>query len=239
MLFVIVMEVLNSLIAEADRRRIFSRLPGTVIQHRASLYANDLVVFLAPTTRDLRCLRTILDYFAGASGLVTNVDKCLASPIRCYDEDIAQVQADFPCWLAPFPCRYLGVPLSIYRLRHAQEQPLIDAVATKIPFWKSGLLMCSGRALLAKVTLSAIPIHISIATCLSPWAIEQIDKLRRAFLWTGKDTVGGGQCKLAWRKVCSPTIHGGLGMIDLRLFGFALRLQWEWLQHVEPDRRWA
>lgn len=43
MLFVIVMEVLNSLIIEVDRRCIFSRLPGTVIQHRASLYANDLV----------------------------------------------------------------------------------------------------------------------------------------------------------------------------------------------------
>jgi hypothetical protein len=89
MLFVIVLEVLNSLIVEADRRRIFSRLPGTVIQHRASLYADDLVVFLAPTTRDLRCLCAILDCFAGASGLVTNVDKCLASPIRCSDEDIA------------------------------------------------------------------------------------------------------------------------------------------------------
>jgi hypothetical protein len=56
MLFVIVMEVLNSLIVEADRRRIFSRLPGDAIQQRASLYADDLVVFLAPTARDLQCL---------------------------------------------------------------------------------------------------------------------------------------------------------------------------------------
>jgi hypothetical protein len=51
-----VMEVLNSLIVEADRRRIFSRLPGDAIQQRASLYADDLVVFLAPTARDLQCL---------------------------------------------------------------------------------------------------------------------------------------------------------------------------------------
>ena len=89
MLFVIVMEVLNSLIIEADRRRIFSRLSGMVIQHRASLYADDLVVFLSPTAHDLGCLRAILECFAGASGLVTNVDKCLASPIRCSEEDIA------------------------------------------------------------------------------------------------------------------------------------------------------
>jgi hypothetical protein len=36
-----------------------------------------------------------------------------------------------------------------------------------------------------------------LSDLLLPWAIEQIDKLTRAFLWTGKDTVGGGQCKLA------------------------------------------
>jgi hypothetical protein len=239
MLFVIVMEVLNSLIAEADRRHIFAQLPGMLIQHRASLYADDLVVFLAPTIRDLRCLRAVLDCFAGASGLVTNVDKCLATPIRCSKEDIAQVQQIFPCRIAPFPCRYLGVPLSIYKLRHAQDQPIIDVVARKIPFWKSGLLTSSGRALLTKVTLSAVPIHVSILTCLSPWATERIDKIRRAFLWTGKETAGGGHYRLAWQTVCSPTNYGGLGMIDLRPFGFALRLRWEWLKRVKPDKGWA
>jgi hypothetical protein len=28
-------------------------------------------------------------------------------------------------------------------------------------------------------------------------------------------------------------------MIHLRLFGFALRLRWEWLKRVEPDKGWA
>lgn len=38
---------------------------------------------------------------------------------------------------------------------------------------------------------------------------------------------------------CIPTANGGLGMIDLRLFGFALRMRWEWLARVEPDRGWV
>ena len=58
-------------------------------------------------------------------------------------------------------------------------------------------------------------------------------------MWTGKETADGGNCELAWRTVCSPTINGGLGMIDLRLFGFVLRLRWEWLHRVEPDKGWA
>jgi hypothetical protein len=104
----------------------------------------------------------MLHLFAGASGLVTNIDKCVVSPIRCTDEQIAKVQEVFPCVPAPFPCKYLGIPLSLRRLRRYEEQALVDKVAARIPTWKSGLLNHAGRTLLTKVTLSAIPVHISI-----------------------------------------------------------------------------
>jgi hypothetical protein len=90
------MEVLNSLIREADRRAALSPLPGTVIAHRASLYAADLVVLLAPTQPDLLCIRHILELFAGASRLVTNVEKCIVKLIRCSDETVAAVQQTCP-----------------------------------------------------------------------------------------------------------------------------------------------
>jgi hypothetical protein len=97
----------------------------------------------------------------------------------------------------------------------------------------------AGQTLLTKVTLSSIPIHMSIACCLSSWAIEQIDKRRRAFLWAGAETTTGGKCKIVWPKVCRPTYLGGLGILDLRFFGFALRLHWEWLSRSAPDSCWA
>lgn len=134
-----------------------------------------------------------------------------------------EVQQAFPCVVKQFPCKYLGIPLSLRRLRHADEQPLVDAVAARIPTWKSGLLTHAGRVLLTKVTLSAIPVHLSIACCLSPWAIMQIDKRRRAFLWAGAVSTAGGKRKVAWPTVCRPTSLGGLGVVDLRFFGFALR----------------
>lgn len=62
LLFVLVMEVLNALIHEADRRGIFSPLPGK-IKHRASIYADDLVIFLTPDTSDFVNLRRILNLF--------------------------------------------------------------------------------------------------------------------------------------------------------------------------------
>lgn len=185
------------------------------------------------------CLSEILRLLADAFGLVTNVEKCVATPIRCDDAMVAEVQATFPYVLQTFPCRYLGIPLSLKRLQRIDEQPLVDAIAARIPTWKSGLLTDAGRVLLTKVTLSAISIHLSIACCLSEWAIKQIDKHRRAFLWAGTESVSGGKCRVAWIGVCRPTGLGGLGVLDLRFFGFVLRLRWEWLARSEPDRCWA
>lgn len=139
----------------------------------------------------------------------------------------------------PFPCKYLGIPLSLGRLKRVDEQFLVDKVAARIPTWKSGLLTHAGRVLLTKVTLSAIPVHLSITCCLSAWAVEQIDKWRREFLWAGSQSVSGGKCKVAWQTVCKLTHLGGLGVLDLCFFGLALRLQWEWLARAEPGRAWS
>ena len=226
MLFVLVMEVLNSLIREADCRAAMSPLPGQVVVHRASLYADDLVILLAPNADDLNCLTQILQLFAGALGLVSNPKKCIATPICCDNETITTIQSVLLCTVSNFPCKYLSVPLSLKRLSCADEQPLIDVVAARIPTWKAWLLTNAGRVTLTGSTLAAIPIHLSIACCLSSWAISQIDKRRRAFIWTGNDYCIGGKCHLAWPMVCKPTELGGLGPIDLRVFGYALRLRW-------------
>jgi hypothetical protein len=55
------MEVLNALIHEADWRAIFSPLPER-IKHRASVYADDLVIFLSPDGSDFTNMRRILDF---------------------------------------------------------------------------------------------------------------------------------------------------------------------------------
>jgi hypothetical protein len=232
MLFVLVMEALNSLIKQADRLDALQPLPAQVRAHRASLYADDLVLLLTPSTEDMLCLVHILELFAGASGLVTNIDKCVVTPICCDDEDIAVVQSAFPCVVSHFPCKYLGISLSLGRLRRAEEQPLVDAVSARIPTWKAGLLTNAGRVLLTKAGLS-------IACCLSPWAVQQIDKRRRTFLWSGADSCTSGKCRVSWPGVCRPTDLGGLGVIDLRFFSFALRLRWEWLARTEPERCWV
>ena len=94
------------------------------------------------------------------------------------------------------------------------------------------MLNVAGRTALVKATLSAIPVHTSIALCLSPWAINAIDKLRRAFIWARTDNVQGGRCKVAWPTVCMPKELVGLGVTDPRRAGVALHVRWVWRDHL-------
>jgi hypothetical protein len=107
MLFVIAMEPLNALIRKAGRSRVLTPLPGRCIRHRASLYADDLIVLVAPVLEDLNCIQQILSLLAGASGLVANLDKCVLTPIQCTDELIVAAQEAFPGAVVPFSCTYV------------------------------------------------------------------------------------------------------------------------------------
>jgi hypothetical protein len=93
------MEVLNALITAADRRAMLTPPPGSAIKYRASIYADDLVIFLAPSAQDFNCIRHILELFAGTSGLATKLDKCTITPIRCSSDDVKAIQQVFPCRL--------------------------------------------------------------------------------------------------------------------------------------------
>ena len=141
--------------------------------------------------------------------------------------------------LQPFPIIYLGIPLSVRKLRKSELQPLVDKIVTGLPPWKANLLTKAGRTVLVKAKLSAIPVHTALAISLSPWVIQCIDKRRQAFLWKGADSVSGGHCLLAWPKVCRPADLGGLGLPDLTIQGCALRMRWLWLKRTDPNRPWS
>jgi hypothetical protein len=79
MLFILVMEVLNTLFEKADDWNLLQRLGAKLVPFRN---ADDLIMFASPTASDMSMVRTIFHIFDGASGLSCNMAKCRLLPIR-------------------------------------------------------------------------------------------------------------------------------------------------------------
>jgi hypothetical protein len=112
-------------------------------------------------------------------------------------------------------------------------------VAAKLPSWQGPLMNNSVRLTLVKSTLPAMPIYLTMSNKLPSGVIKQLDRIRRNFLWTGLDASLKDRNVVAWATVCRPTLFGGLGVIDLRLSGIALRARCLWLQNVDEGRSWS
>jgi hypothetical protein len=239
MLFILVMDVLNCLVEKASNEGLLQPLATRNIHHRVSLYADDVVLFLRPVATDLQMVEDLLQLFGSATGLKTNIQKSSVLPIQCSEEDMSIVQVHLHCEVQQFPCKYLGLPLSIKKLNRAQLQQLIDKIADQLPGWKAELMNRAGRAIQVQHVLTAMMIYMATALDLPQWFLKAVDKIRRSFLWRGRKEANGGHCLIAWPKVSRPKELGGLGILNLQRFSWALRVRWLWLGKTEPMRPWT
>ena len=134
------------------------------IQHRISLYADDVTIFLRPAAADINITLQLLQLFGDASGLKTNVQKSNVLPIQCAEEDMVTIQNLLPCEVQNFLCKYLGLPLAIKKLTKEQFQPIIDRTAHQLPGWKADLMTRAGRVVQVQFVLTAMLAYVAMAT---------------------------------------------------------------------------
>jgi hypothetical protein len=135
MLFILVMHVLNSLFIKACEQGLLQPLLRRGGGQRISLYTDDVVLFLKPSLDELAVVKLLLHSFGVAPGLVT---KCSVTPIHCGQHDLVTVHETFPCSVAEFPCKYIGLPLSENELRGTSSHSLIRPLTT----FRDGRLLC-------------------------------------------------------------------------------------------------
>jgi hypothetical protein len=186
MLFVLVMDVLSNMFSAAENRGLLQSLGGADVRSRVSIYADDVVLFIKPIEEDLNCTKVILNCFGSASGLVTNMHKSCAIPIRC-DGQVVQAGCNvLQCSPASFPCKYLGLPIPDKNLRKSDLMLWTEKIADRLPNWKARLLNLAGRTTLVKFVLSAIPTYLLIAINIPQRVIKSIYKIRRGFFGKGE-----------------------------------------------------
>jgi hypothetical protein len=189
LLFILAMEPLPRLFAMATKEGLLSPVTGSI---RCSLYSDDVALFIKPITGEVSATKAILQVFGEVSGLAVNLTKSQAIPICCDDIDTDTLLQPVGLQISMLPCTYLGMPLSLRRLRKIDIQALIDKIAARLGHWKGKLMSRTGRLTLLRAVLSAMPVFFMTAHPLSAWAVAQIDKLRRAWLWAAKDVCNPG-----------------------------------------------
>ena len=109
LLFILAKDPLHRHLQVATERGLLSKLNGRVARFRASMYADDAVIFLKPTPTDAANIKELLLNFGVVTGLHTNLQKTSVTPIGCSNINIEPILAILPVAHASFPLKYLGL----------------------------------------------------------------------------------------------------------------------------------
>jgi hypothetical protein len=165
--------------------QLINNLTPNCDSFRVSLYANDAALFFKPSNEDLSVMNCILQLFAYASGLVTNLNKTQAYPIRCDNVNLNFLSnANIP--VDGFPCTYLGLPLHYRRPSKSTIYHLMLKIGSRLLGWKRDFFSYPGRELLVKTMLSSVPTYWLIAFKPYKGIISAIDHFRRSFFMKRK-----------------------------------------------------
>lgn len=146
LLIILAMEVLNRLFRTAREQGILrSSSSREGIKYQCSIYADDVILFAHPNAPEAEAVKALLQIFEDASGLRTNMSKCSITNIYGAESSISSVQQVLRCQIAPFPIRYLGLPLSTTKVPKDHIRKTVDAVARRLPSCHGALMAKSDR----------------------------------------------------------------------------------------------
>lgn len=188
-LFILAIDVLYCLLSMATSEGWLSPLNGRTVKARLSLYADDAMIFLRPTKEDIDNFKEIMTIFGEVMGLKINLRKTAVILIQCQDLDLDTILHDFSASRRSFPCTYLGLPLSLCKLRKVQLQPLIDKIDARPVGYKKKMISRAGRLKTLKAVLTSMPIYHMLLANLPTWTRRQIDKRCKAWFWSRAKTV--------------------------------------------------
>ena len=162
------------------------------------------------------------------SGLKINFSKSEVILINGDDSKCLQYAELFNCQIGTFPIRYLGVPVSPYRLHVKDWTPLLEKKnERKLQTWKGSPLSIAGRTTLINSSLSSSFIYHMYIYLLPKTIVDSLDKQRRQFFWQGGGTKRKYQL-VKWDSICKSKVRGDLGVKDIVKMNVDLLCKWWW-----------
>jgi hypothetical protein len=136
-------------------------------------YANDTLIIMKASMRELFCLKGILHSFCTSTELKINFPKSCFLLINLDVTKTTQLAVVFGCQIGTFPFTYLGLPIGLTRLKVKDYLSLITKVERRLNSISSWLSM-AGRLILVNSTYSAMPIFAMCTLKVSVTVINDI-----------------------------------------------------------------
>ncbi|KAK1274597.1 hypothetical protein QJS04_geneDACA023318 [Acorus gramineus] len=207
LLFVLVMNVLSSMIEEAVSRGKVGRFIHSKLNVSHLCFADDLMIFTDCSHSSAMELRRVLDSFSQASRLFLNHSK---SQLFCSSNmDSMSSTLDIP--LCSLPVKHLGLPLQTGTLSNSSCLPLIDKVRKRLQSWAGLYLSKAGRLELIHSVISSYSLFWTAGFSLPKKSIRTLEQIARSFLWAGEEG-RQKQHAVSWDQICLPKDEGGLGL---------------------------
>lgn len=204
------------------------------IEHKVSLYADDLLLYISDPSLSLPKIMTMLNDFGTVSGYKINFTKSILFPISVKAKNQMNILTPFPFTISN-NFKYLGINVThefsglfkknfINLYQHTEQQ---------IERWSSLPISLAGRINI--IRMNVLPKYLFLFQCI-PILIHKkfftkIDSLITSFIWHKKTP------RIKKLFLQRPKLAGGMGLPSFRLYYWScnIRCMSFWNGAVKPD----
>ena len=232
LLFAIAIEPLSIVLRNSPA---FTGIYRDGVEHRVSLYADDLLLYVSNPTASINSILDVLQTFGSFSGYKLNISKSECFPLNPAAKQILAER--LPFHLASSSFRYLGINIlhSLPSLHKHNVLKLVKEVKSDLQRWNALPLSLVGR--INSVKMNVLPRFSFLFQCLPLFLpksfFKDLDKTISSFIWAGK-TPRVKYSVLQWTKE-----DGGLALPNFLAYYWAANIQKIHTWHNSPITDWC
>ncbi|KAI0513446.1 hypothetical protein KFK09_009467 [Dendrobium nobile] len=229
-LFILCSQLLsNSLVQRGQKLGIQISPRGPLITHL--LYADDVLMFSHASMDLAKYLKTIVEDFCKWTGQKVNVSKSQMIFGKVVRYSMKKRIAKVLGFKVVKEMKYLGVKMSLHRLKMADFQEILSNVMDKLNDWSKKSLSLGGKLILIDSSLLSMPNFLITQSIVPKRVLHELEKLCRSFIWHKNDGINGMHY-VAWDDLCKPRCWGGLGLHSplWKVGSLRSKLAWNFIQ---------